>query len=65
MTMIFFTKIAGKRKVTKGQSSTLNLYIESAYPRDENHPRKNKKKPIAFYVTAYNKLHNRPIKAPK
>lgn len=52
-------------KVTKGKGGNLNLYIESAYPRDDEHPRKKKKKPIGFYVIAYNKLHNKPIKAPK
>ncbi len=52
-------------KVTKGQGSQLSLYIESAYPRDDKHVRKNKKKPIGFYVIAYNKLHNKPIKSPK
>ncbi len=52
-------------KVTKGQGGKLNLFIESAYPRDNNHPKKNKKKPISFNVIAYNKLHNKPIKAQK
>ncbi len=52
-------------KVTKGQGGKLNLFIESTYPRDNKHPKKNKKKPISFYVITYNKLHNKPIKAPK
>lgn len=41
----------------------LNLFVQSAYLRDEEHKANQpKKKPINFYVIAYNTLVGRPIK---
>lgn len=51
--------------VRKEKKGKLWLHIESAYIRDRNHAVSRKKKPIAFYVIAHNKLHNKLIKIPK
>lgn len=46
----------------------INLYIQSAYPRDAAHrsgrPKKNPK-PIGFPIILYNTLNKIPIKVPK
>jgi hypothetical protein len=51
--------------VKKAQKVRLSLYIQSAYIRDEKHQQRRKKKPIGFYVIAFNTLHNKKIRVPK
>ncbi len=47
------------------QKGKLNLFIQSAYTRDEIHKRgQPKKKPIRFQIIAFNTLIGKPIKAP-
>jgi len=59
---IFFTASRASRK-----RGVLNLYIQSAYVRDEEHGNRPRlKSPIGFYVILFNVLNDRPIKpAPK
>lgn len=48
------------------QRGVLNLFIQSAYVRDDEHTEgRPKKKPIGFQIILYNIQNNRPIKAPK
>jgi hypothetical protein len=59
---IFFTASRSSRK-----RGVVNLYIQSAYMRDEAHSnRPRMKSPIGFHVILFNVLNNRPLKpAPK
>jgi hypothetical protein len=66
---IFFTASRSSRK-----RGVVNLYIQSAYVRDREHPnrphlnlsRRPNLRPIGFYVILFNVLNNRPLKpAPK
>lgn len=57
-------------RIERGDDKDLNLYVQSAYPRNEerqfNKPRKNRmRKKIGFYILLYNTYNNKPIKIPK
>lgn len=56
---IYFTV---SRSSKKGR---MNLYIDSAYLRDEEHGKPPKNKPIRFYVIAFNTQTGKKIHAPK
>jgi hypothetical protein len=48
------------------KKGVVNLYVQSAYVRDEAHrSNKPKKKPIGFTVILHNVLNNKPIKFPQ
>jgi hypothetical protein len=49
------------RSAKKG---VLNLHVQSAYPRDEQHQNMPRRKGIGFFVLLYNVQNNRPIKPP-
>jgi hypothetical protein len=51
--------------VTKGKNNRLNLFIQSAYIRDDKHQQRKRKKTIGFYIIAFNKLNNKQIKIPR
>lgn len=55
-------------KISKaGKKTGLNLYVESAYVRDEEYQSSKAKrnKPIRFEILAYNTQTGKPIKIPK
>ncbi len=56
---IYFTMSQSSKK------GKMNLFINSAYVRDREHGKPLKKKPIRFYVIAYNTLTNKKIRVPK
>jgi hypothetical protein len=48
------------------RKGVLNLYVQSAYVRDEAHRgNRPKKKPIGFTVILFNVLNNKPIRIPQ
>ena len=47
------------------QKGWLNLFVQSAYLRDQEHQNRPKPKPIRFHVIAYNTAVGKPIKEPK
>lgn len=52
--------------VTRSSAGRLRLFVESAFIRDDEHESSQpKKKKINFFVIAYNRQTNKPIKPPK
>jgi len=56
---IYFTVSKSARR------GRLNLFIQSAYTRDEEHKNRPNRKPIRFAIILFNTLHDRPIREPK
>lgn len=46
------------------QRGVLNLYVQSAYARDQTHCNRPRRKSIRFHVILHNTLHGKPINAP-
>jgi hypothetical protein len=42
----------------------LNLFVQSAYIRDQAHQSRPKRKPIGFFIVLYNRQAGRPINPP-
>lgn len=50
------------RSTAKG---CVNLYVQSAYVRDQKHSNRPRRKPIRFEIILFNILNGRPISIPK
>lgn len=51
--------------VSKSGKGLLNLYVQSAYVRDNLHSNRPHEKPIRFGIILYNTLNDIAIKTPK
>lgn len=47
------------------EKGCVNLYVQSAYIRDQKHDNRPKRKPIRFEIILFNTLHGRPISIQK
>jgi hypothetical protein len=54
---VYFTASRSGKK-----PASVNLFIQSAYVRDQEHKNSPKKKKIGFFVILHNVLANKPIK---
>jgi hypothetical protein len=50
---------------SRAKNGCLNLFVQSAYVRDNVHVNRPRRKPIGFHVILFNTQNNRPIVEPK